>query len=374
MAVVSTSLSSYVALSCCCLMAAATLAAAAASEPRYNAMFNLGDSTSDTGNLCPDGRLLLTGVFGIFARPPYGNTYFGKPTCLCSDGRVNVDFLSQALGLPFLTPSLAHGKDFRQGANMAIVGGTARDYDTSAYTGYDVNLNGSMKNQMEALQRLLPSICGTPQNCKDYLAKSLFVFQLGENDYSLQLINGATVDEASKNMPIIVSTITSGVEKLITLGAVHIVVSNIAPLGCYPMYLFIFQSSNKSDYDENGCLRNYNILFNRHNALLRISLSKLQKKHRRIRIMYADLASHFYHIVLDPRKFGFKTVLTSCCGKADSPNGFDLEALCGMDGASVCHEPWGHLTWDGMHPSDAANERVANGWLNGPYSQPPILK
>lgn len=93
MAVVSTSLSSYVALSCCCLMAAATLAAAAASEPRYNAMFNLGDSTSDTGNLCPDGRLLLTGVFGIFARPPYGNTYFGKPTCLCSDGRVNVDFL-----------------------------------------------------------------------------------------------------------------------------------------------------------------------------------------------------------------------------------------------------------------------------------------
>lgn len=65
---------------------------------------------------------------------------------------------AQALGLPFLIPSMADGKDFRRGANMAIVGGTVLDYDTGAFTGYDVNLNGSMKNQMEALQRLLPSI------------------------------------------------------------------------------------------------------------------------------------------------------------------------------------------------------------------------
>lgn len=365
-------------LSCCCLLmatlAAAACATAAASERRFNAMFNFGDSASDTGNLCPDGRLLLTGVLGIFARLPYGKTYFRKPTCRCSDGRVNVDFLAQALELPFLTPSMAHGKDFRQGANMAIVGGTVLDYDTNAFTGYDVNLNGSMKNQMEALQRLLPSICGTPQNCKDYLAKSLFVFQLGENDYNLQLNNGFTVDEASKNMPIIVNTITSGVEELITLGAVHIVVSNIAPLGCYPMYLSVLQSTDKSDYDENGCLRNHNVLFNRHNAFLRSSLSKLQNKHRHTRIMYADLSSHFYHIVQEPRKFGFETVLTSCCGNADAPNGFDLGAICGMDGASVCHDPSSYLSWDGMHLSEAANERVANGWLNGPYCHPPILK
>lgn len=44
------------------------------------------------------------------------------------------------------------------------------------------------------------------------MAKSLFVFQLGENDYSIQLVNGSTVDEASKNIPRIVNTIISGVE------------------------------------------------------------------------------------------------------------------------------------------------------------------
>lgn len=60
--------------------------------------------------------------------------------------------------------------------------------------------------------------------------------------------------------------------------------------------------------------------------------------------------------------------------KCDAPNGFDLGAICGMDGASVCHDPSSYLSWDGMHLSEAANERVANGWLNGPYCHPPILK
>lgn len=54
----------------------------------------------------------------------------------------------------------------------------------------------------------------------------------------------------------------------------------------------MFESSNKSDYDKYGCLRNHNALFKRHNSFLRSGLPKLQKKHPRTRIMYADLASH----------------------------------------------------------------------------------
>nr|XP_045087233.1 GDSL esterase/lipase At2g27360-like [Aegilops tauschii subsp. strangulata] len=207
-----------------------------------------------------------------------------------------------------------------------------------------------------------------------YLAKSLFVFQLGENDYSIQLVNGSTVDEASKNIPRIVNTIISGVEKLMTLGTVDIVVSDIAPMGCFPFYLSMFESSNKSDYDKYGCLRNHNALFKRHNSFLQSSLPKLQKKHPRTRIMYADLASHIYQIVQDPRKFGFETALMSCCGKAGAPHRFDPFNLCGMNGSSVCHDPGSHLLWDGMHLSDTANRWIAEGWLSGPYCHPPILQ
>ncbi|KAF7093661.1 hypothetical protein CFC21_096065 [Triticum aestivum] len=364
----------FVVLSCCLV---AALAAAGGGTPRYNAIFNLGDSTSDTGNICPRGRHEPAGVLGIFARIPYGITYFGKPSCRCCDGRLNVDFLAQALGLPLLPPSKARGEDFRRGANMAMIGGTARDYSgSSMFTGYGVHLDGSMDSQMEALRRLLPSICGTRQSCKEYLAKSLFVFQLGENDYNIQLVNGSTVHEARKSIPSIVNTITSGVEKLIALGAVDIVVSNVAPMGCYPLYLNFFESSDKDDYNEYGCLRNHNALFDRHNSFLKNGLKKLQKKHQHTRIMHADLASHVYQMVQDPKRFGFgiETILMGCCGKANAPNGFDLLAMCGMDGSSICRDPGSHLTWDGMHLSDAANKLITEGWLSGMYCNPSILQ
>jgi hypothetical protein len=56
---------------------------------KYNAIYSFGDSVSDTGNLCVNGKpSSLT-----LAQPPYGETFFGKVTCRCSDGRLVVDFL-----------------------------------------------------------------------------------------------------------------------------------------------------------------------------------------------------------------------------------------------------------------------------------------
>ena len=85
--------------SCYFLVAAlatcAAMASGGGSGPRYNAIFNFGDSASDTGNLCVDGRPGPAGVTGIFTRMPYGITYFRKPTCRCSDGRVYIDFLGK---------------------------------------------------------------------------------------------------------------------------------------------------------------------------------------------------------------------------------------------------------------------------------------
>jgi hypothetical protein len=56
---------------------------------RYNAIWSFGDCISDTGNLCVGGcpSWLTTG------QSPYGETFFGRPTGRCSDGRVIIDFL-----------------------------------------------------------------------------------------------------------------------------------------------------------------------------------------------------------------------------------------------------------------------------------------
>ena len=60
---------------------------------RYEAIYSFGDSISDTGNLCVGGcpSWLTTG------QSPYGETFFGRPTGRCSDGRVIIDFLGTCL-------------------------------------------------------------------------------------------------------------------------------------------------------------------------------------------------------------------------------------------------------------------------------------
>ena len=95
------------------VLLAVVLAAAAAGEAdaakakgkakgKYRALFNFGDSLADAGNLIANGvpDILAT------ARLPYGQTYFGKPTGRCSDGRLVIDHLAQEFGLPLLPPSL----------------------------------------------------------------------------------------------------------------------------------------------------------------------------------------------------------------------------------------------------------------------------
>ena len=50
-------------------------------------IYNFGDSISDTGNLCTGGcPSWLT-----MGQPPYGTSYFGRPTGRCSDGRLVVE-------------------------------------------------------------------------------------------------------------------------------------------------------------------------------------------------------------------------------------------------------------------------------------------
>jgi hypothetical protein len=78
------------------LAAAPGLAAARRSKKSYKAIFSFGDSLSDAGNIIVNGtpKALTT------ARPPYGMTFFRKPTGRCSNGRIVVDFLGTVLCVP----------------------------------------------------------------------------------------------------------------------------------------------------------------------------------------------------------------------------------------------------------------------------------
>jgi hypothetical protein len=75
----------------------AAAAAAAAPVPslrarrRYDSIFGFGDSFTDTGN--NPVVFAWYSVFDPVTRPPYGDTFFGRPTGRNCDGRLTIDFI-----------------------------------------------------------------------------------------------------------------------------------------------------------------------------------------------------------------------------------------------------------------------------------------
>ncbi|CAL9110748.1 unnamed protein product, partial [Musa textilis] len=334
------------------------------SSQRYNALFSFGDSMADTGNV-------------RIAKLPYGMTFFGNFTGRCSDGRLVIDFIAQALGFPLLPPSQEE-HDFKRGANFAVVAATTLGFEFFNERNLSRGLwvNASLHTQVERFERLLPSICGAPQDCKEFLSKSLFVVgEFGGNDYSTALFFATPIDEVNTFVPHVIDALSDGVERLIGLGAADIIVPGVLPVGCFPLYLTNFHTPDPEDYGpKTGCTRRYNALSWLHNALLRKALDHLRRKHPAVSIRYADYYSQIIDFAVNPLKYGFTAgALRTCCGKGDNIYNYDQERRCSEKNFTVCDDVSTHVNWDGIHMTEAAHRAIAHGWLHGPYVDPPIL-
>ncbi|KAJ3694235.1 hypothetical protein LUZ60_009715 [Juncus effusus] len=156
-------------------------------------------------------------------------------------------------------------------------------------------------------------------------------------------------------------------------GAVILAISGQLPTGCVPLFLTLFPSSNKLDYESNtGCLKIYNDLATYHNLLLSQELMRLRGKYPHVKISYTDYYDPVQNIVKNSEKFGFSsTPLQVCCGK-DGPYNWNIAEVCGMPGVPACSTPSTYLNWDGVHLTEAAYKYIADGWLHGPFADPPI--
>ncbi|KAF7021782.1 hypothetical protein CFC21_034674 [Triticum aestivum] len=359
------------ALACCCLARLAQCGGGGGGQ-NYTSMFSFGDSLTDTGNLLVSSPL----SFNIVGRFPYGMTYFHRPTGRCSDGRLVVDFLAQAFGLPLLQPYLSRGEDVRQGVNFAVGGATAMDPPFFEGIGASDKLwtNLSLSVQLDWFDKLKPSLCGSPKSCKKYFSRSLFlVGEIGGNDYNYAFFKGKTLDDAKSYVPTVSSAIIDATERLIKAGAMHLVVPGNLPMGCSSAYLTLHPGRSRSDYDAVGCLRTYNDFAQRHNAMVQQKLQVLRLKYPKARIMYADYYGAAMSFAKNPKQFGFKQgPLKTCCG-GGGPYNFNPKASCGVRGSSVCADPSAYANWDGVHLTEAAYHAIADSILHGPYTSPRLL-
>ncbi|KAJ4818507.1 GDSL esterase/lipase [Rhynchospora pubera] len=342
-----------------------------------NAIFSFGDSYADTGNFAVLASPVLNDTIWT-SKPPYGETFFHGPNGRCSDGRLVIDFIADEMGLPLLPPYLSHNESFSRGANFAVSGATALDFEffvKNNLTSRDI-INSSLRVQLSWFDEFKPSLCSTPGDCWDYFGKSLFVLgEIGGNDYAYMLFFGWSVEQTMAYVPHVISVISSAVEMLINEGATAIVIPGTWPAGCAPINLAINMNASIDAYEpQTGCIKALNELHRSHNIKLRFEITKLRLRYPHIALIYTDYYSLTIDFLLFPERFGFiRAPLMACCGNGNNQYNINLTEACGMPGVSACQDPSTYVSWDGAHMTEAAYRYIASSWLRGPYADPPIL-
>uniref|UniRef100_A0ACD5VJN4 Uncharacterized protein n=1 Tax=Avena sativa TaxID=4498 RepID=A0ACD5VJN4_AVESA len=363
------------------------LAAAQPARACYSRVFSFGDSLADTGN--------YRFVFSNDTRapvlwPPYGETYFHNATGRFSNGRILIDFIADALGLPFVPPYWGgrSAEYFAGGANFAVGGATALSPEFFRRNGAPLANDNTVHLDMEMdwFRDLIKLLCpNDTAGCSDMMNDSLFlVGEIGGNDYNLPFFAGVPFEKIQNFTPSVIAKISSTITELIELGAKTLLVPGNLPIGCVPTYLMRYKSDKKKDYEpETGCLRWMNQFSEDHNKLLVDELEELRQLHPGVTIIYADYYGAAMEIFLTPKKSvslakikdnnrtsTIEYPLVACCGGGETYG--VSSARCGRGEYKVCDDPQKYGSWDGLHPSEAAYKVIADGLLRGSYTHPPI--
>ncbi|KAJ0960948.1 hypothetical protein J5N97_001160 [Dioscorea zingiberensis] len=330
----------------------------------FTSIISFGDSIADTGNLI----FTLNNSHRV-NRLPYGETFFHHPTGRFSDGRLIADFIADALGLPFLAPYLPHyddGRSFTNGVNFAVAEATALNDDFFNEKGIQLDIkNISLDMQLKWFKEFLSFMCSSKEECEDKLSNALFLMgEIGGNDFNYPFLQGRSFEEVRTFVPLVINAITR-----------TLLVPGNFPIGCIPAYLSFFHVSNAEDYDEaTGCIKWLNEFSEYYNQLLIKELDHLRKMHPHTTIIYADYYQALITIYQSPEKYGFQSSpLVACCGAGGLYN-YNLSCMCGELGSTVCMEPSRHLSWDGVHFTEAAYRKIATGLLEGKYTNPPFTE
>jgi len=102
-------------------------------------------------------------------------------------------------------------------------------------------------------------------------------------------------------------------QELIDLGAVTFMVPGMLPLGCNSAYLTRFETTDKEEYDQVGCLKWLNTFYEYHNELLQIELNQLRGLYPHTNIIYADYFNAALQLYKSPEQFGISILLALSC-------------------------------------------------------------
>ncbi|MQL91200.1 hypothetical protein Taro_023809 [Colocasia esculenta] len=360
--------------------AIAAAAPGAAASHVFSKIYAFGDSFTDTGNTNDS-----TGPFAFVhaSDPPYGATFFRRPTNRYSDGRLVVDFLAAALALPFLPPYLdPAGADFSNGANFAVAGATAIDYGFFVRNNVSLDVTPqSLATQLGWFERhLQKEAAAAARGCRGgrgassagcggvNLADALFwVGEIGVNDFAYTVGSVLSPDYVGD---LAVDNVARFLEALLQRGAKYMVVQGQPLAGCLPLTMSLVAADDRDDL---GCSAVVNRRSAAYNALLQERLRDLRRRHPGAVISYADYAAAHRAVMRNPAAYGFSEPFRACCGSGGGPLNFDVFATCGSPAASrACGQPGRFVNWDGVHLTEAMYRVLADMFFRRGYTRPPF--
>ncbi|KAJ4967248.1 hypothetical protein NE237_019097 [Protea cynaroides] len=351
--------------------------ALAAKNCEFPAIFNFGDSNSDTG-----------GLSAAFTppNPPYGETFFHMPAGRYCDGRLIIDFIAESLGLEYLSAYLdSVGSNFTHGANFATAASTIRPQNRGLTEGgfspfylqvqYEQfqqfkNRSQKVRNQGNIYREILPK--------GEYFSPALYTFDIGQNDLAAGFFGNLSVEEVNATIPDIISQFYTDFKSVYDEGARSFWIHNTVPFGCLP-YVLANLPVNASEYDEVGCIIPYNKVAEYFNQKLKETVVELSKELPSAAITYVDIYTVKYRLISQAEKYGFEYPLVACCGSGGKYN-YNSSAACGdtitVNGTETvvgsCENPSVRVSWDGIHFTEAANKWIFDQIVDGNFSDPPV--
>lgn len=309
------------------------LALSAAAEARnshpckFPAIFNFGDSNSDTGD---------------YYSSPNGSTLV-KIKRLASDGRLIMDFLTEKMGRPYLQ-SAYFWNDLSKGANFAAGGSTIIHSNKSSFL-YLANQTAAF-TQFKAETIHLQSqgkINSTLPMPEDF-SKALYTIDIGQND-----IAGLFCSPYVQEIQNLIRHFEAGLKTLYNEGARVFWIHNTGPHGCLPGLDYAREKCTTRDLDEFGCVKHDNQVASEFNKQLKDKVVQMRADLKGVVITYVDVYTAKYNLFKNAKNLG---LLESCC--------------------VMCSDPSKYILWDNIHYTEVANGLVAESIFRGTLSDPVI--
>ncbi|XVF26875.1 hypothetical protein REPUB_Repub14bG0057500 [Reevesia pubescens] len=320
------------------------------------AIISFGDSVLDVGN---NDYLHATFKANYL---PYGMDFANhKPSGRFCNGKLPTDIVAETLGFTTYPPAYlspeASGKNLLIGANFA-----------SAGSGYDDK--ASLKNhaitltqQLEYFKEYEAKLAKIAGNSKSVsiIKDALYLLGTGSGDFLHNYYVNPSLNHAytpDQYGSFLINAFTSFVKNLYVLGARKIGVTSLPPLGCLPLA----RIRRFFGYHEKGCVSRFNTDALQFNKKLNSTLFNLKKQHPDLKIVVFDIFKPLYDIVKSPSKYGFVEATRSCC-RTGTVQTTAIATLCNPKTPGTCSNATQYVFWDGVHPSQAANQVLADALI-----------